>query len=72
MSDGGWARNGFVVLCCGCNKTRDSGGRWAGRVVVAEKGVVYSHGLCPDCMSRIYGNEAWYRDYSKRIPKNDV
>ncbi len=55
----------FVVLCCGCGKTRDAAYNW---VVLKpggerEKNVTYSHAVCPECMQRLYGDQEWYEAY---------
>lgn len=64
-------RTGFVVLCCVCYKTRNHLGKWIPwkNPSVQEVGVVYSHGLCPDCMRNVYGNELWYKQYEKESGK---
>jgi len=61
-------RTGFVVLCCGCDKTRNYLGEWVPweSPSVEYAGVVYSHGLCPDCRENLYGKELWYKQYAEK------
>lgn len=55
----------FIVLCCVCGKTRKGKSKWVEWKCSAAQnnGVVCSHGLCPDCTKRLYGNEPWYKQY---------
>lgn len=57
----------FVVLCCICEKTRNNKGKWVARkhFPAQNSGVVYSHGMCPNCVKNMYGNELWYKQYEK-------
>jgi len=61
------SRGGFIVLCCVCDKTRNAAGKWVAQEYFPAQNsrVVYSHGLCPDCALRTYGNELWYKQYEK-------
>ena len=62
-SNGPGCRRGFLVVCCVCAKAQDGTGEWVDREYPAEQnsGVALSHGLCPACMLKLYGNESWYR-----------
>lgn len=55
----------FVVVCCICDKALNDMGRWIARSNsnAQNSGVVYSHGLCPECVQSQYGNELWYKQY---------
>lgn len=59
----------FVVVCCVCDKTRNDIGKWIAQPYSHSQnsGVVYSHGLCPDCLQSQYGNEVWYKQYEKDL-----
>jgi CheY-like chemotaxis protein len=64
-------RAGFVILCCGCDKTRNDLGEWVRweNPSVEYAGVVYSHGLCPDCRKNLYGKELWYKQYAEKCER---
>lgn len=69
MDNDDWTHRGFVVLCCGCAKIRDKSGAWrvTTRLLAEDKRIVWSHGLCPECMFRFYGNEEWYKGYCDKV-----
>ncbi|MHB0997359.1 MAG: cache domain-containing protein [Elusimicrobiales bacterium] len=48
--------SGIVPICAGCKKIRDDKGYWERvEVYVAQHThAEFSHGLCPDCMKRLY------------------
>ncbi len=48
---------GMLPICSSCKKIRDDQGYWQHvEVYVREHtGVVFSHGICPDCARRLYG-----------------
>jgi PAS domain S-box-containing protein len=47
---------GIIPICAGCKKVRDDAGYWqAVELYVGEHtGADFSHGLCPECMTRLY------------------
>lgn len=65
--DGPESGDRLVVICCICNKIQDDTGEWATRTgsCPQNSGIVYSHGMCPDCVQSQYGNELWYKQYEK-------
>jgi PAS fold len=48
--------SGLLPICSTCKKIRDDAGRWRSiEAYVEDRSTVqFSHGICPDCMSRIY------------------
>jgi PAS domain S-box-containing protein len=47
---------GFIPICAACKKVRDDAGYWqAVEVYVRDRTeATFSHGMCPDCMARLY------------------
>lgn len=64
-----WAREeiktlrGIIPICAKCKKIRDDEGLWKQIEVYIEKHseALFSHGLCPECMERMYGKQEWYK-----------
>ncbi|MCG3209630.1 MAG: Chemotaxis response regulator protein-glutamate methylesterase [Anaerolineae bacterium] len=48
--------SGLLPICANCKKIRDDAGYWQEvEVYISEHSdVEFSHGLCPDCMNRLY------------------
>lgn len=47
----------LIVLCSGCRRTRDDSAWVALETFLTRKGgMEFTHGLCPDCMGRLYPN----------------
>jgi ABC-type amino acid transport substrate-binding protein len=53
---------GIVPICSSCKKIRDDKGYWNRLEAFIEKHseASFSHGICPDCSEKLYGNETWY------------
>jgi len=51
---------GLLPICCGCKKIRDDEGLWTMiEAYLSERAdVQFSHGLCPDCIERLYPDQA--------------
>lgn len=47
---------GILPICAGCKKIRDDGGYWqqVDTYITRHTGTQFSHGMCPDCMERLY------------------
>jgi hypothetical protein len=47
---------GFIPICASCKKIRDDAGYWQQieKYIQEHSEVKFSHGLCPDCMEKIY------------------
>jgi AmiR/NasT family two-component response regulator len=50
------ALKGLLPICASCKKIRDDKGYWEGVETYIKKhaDVEFSHGLCPDCITRLY------------------
>jgi hypothetical protein len=48
---------GLIPICASCKKIRDDKGFWSQvEVYVRDRSEAeFSHGICPDCMKRLYG-----------------
>jgi len=48
--------SGLLPICGGCKKIRDDKGYWdqIETYIVKHAGIEFSHGLCPDCLKRLY------------------
>ncbi len=49
----------LLPICANCKKIRDEKGSWENieTFMEARVDVDFSHGLCPDCMKKLYGNQ---------------
>lgn len=56
--------SGMLPICASCKKIRDDKGYWNRIETYIEKhsGAVFSHGICPDCLEKLYGTESWYAE----------
>ncbi len=50
--------SGMLPICCSCKKIRDDQGYWqqVEQFVSMHSGARFSHGLCPDCGLKLYGD----------------
>jgi DNA-binding NtrC family response regulator len=50
---------GFLPICANCKKIRDDHGYWTQieTYISMHSEAEFSHGLCPDCVVKLYGNE---------------
>ncbi len=48
--------SGFIPICASCKKVRDDSGYWnqLEAYISAHSDAEFSHGLCPECMKRLY------------------
>jgi hypothetical protein len=62
------ALSGLVTICMHCRKIRDDKGNWMQLEVniSAHPGARFSHGICPECASAVYGMKA-----DAQIPQMD-
>ncbi len=61
--------SGLLPMCSSCKKIRDDSGYWnqLESYLKTHSGAEFSHGICPDCVSSLYGEEKWYnRDKKKK------
>nr|WP_246433874.1 cache domain-containing protein [Spirochaeta isovalerica] len=55
---------GLIPICSSCKKIRDDSGYWNNleSYIESHSDASFSHGICPDCMEKIYGEKKWYKD----------
>ena len=60
---------GIVPICSECKKIRDDREKWVPMETYIEKHseASFSHGLCPTCFKKNFGDEEWYADVLKEM-----
>ena len=55
--------SGLLPICANCKKIRDDTGYWnqIEGYIQKHSEAIFSHGMCPNCMDELYGNERWYK-----------
>jgi ABC-type amino acid transport substrate-binding protein len=58
---------GIIPICSGCKQIRDSEGAWnqLEAYIHEHSGASFSHGMCPECSDKLYGDEDWYIEMKK-------
>jgi PAS domain S-box-containing protein len=53
----------FLPICSRCKKIRDDKGYWnqIETYIHEHSGTEFSHGICPECMEAMYGEQDWYK-----------
>ena len=61
--------SGLLPICARCKKIRDDKGYWNHLEGYIEKhsDASFSHGMCPNCMEKLYGDEDWYIEQKKKL-----
>jgi len=61
--------SGFLPICSSCKKIRDDKGYWnqIESYIQARSEAQFSHGMCPDCMKKLYPD--YYRDVENDKPE---
>ncbi|ACN15670.1 two-component response receiver and regulator protein [Desulforapulum autotrophicum HRM2] len=56
--------SGLLPICANCKKIRSDEGYWEQieSYIQAHTEAVFSHGICPDCMKALYGDQRWYKE----------
>ena len=60
---------GLLPICSKCKNVRDDEGMWKQleAYIESHSETLFSHGVCPDCMQELYGDQEWYqRKYGKK------
>ena len=54
--------SGLLPICASCKKIRDDKGYWKQIEVYIQthSNVSFTHGMCPDCQEKYYGQQSWY------------
>ncbi len=55
--------SGMFPICSSCKKIRDDKGYWnqIEAYIRDHSEAKFSHGLCPECADKLYGDEDWYK-----------
>jgi PAS domain S-box-containing protein len=55
--------SGLLPICSSCKKIRDDKGYWnqIESYIRKHAEVDFSHGLCPECAHKLYGDQDWYK-----------
>jgi len=55
---------GLIPICAHCKKIRDDKGFWQKVEVYLEErsNARFTHGLCEDCIQKLYGKEKWFKN----------
>ncbi len=64
---------GLIPICSSCKKIRDDKGYWNQIESYIEKhsDAAFTHGLCPDCLDKMYGRLPWYIKMKKETDKKN-
>lgn len=56
--------SGLLPICYSCKKIRDDKGYWSKIELYIDQhtDAEISHGICPECAKKMYGDEEWYED----------
>ncbi|MBM9515236.1 PAS domain-containing protein [Desulfogranum marinum] len=63
--------SGLLPICSLCKKIRDDRGYWnqLEEYIHTHSEATFSHGMCPECECKFYGNEDWYIQLIKNREK---
>ena len=55
--------SGLLPICAKCKKIRSDEGYWEQieNFIETHTEAFFSHGICPDCMEALYGDQKWYK-----------
>lgn len=53
---------GLIPICAKCKRIRNDNGYWSQieNYIQNNSDASFSHGICPRCVEKLYGNEDWY------------
>jgi hypothetical protein len=56
--------SGLLPICASCKKIRDDNGYWnqIESYIKTHSEADFSHGICPECSEKLYGDEDWYSE----------
>ena len=59
---------GFIPICANCKSIRDDKGKWnqMESYIQSHSLALFSHGMCPKCMDKLYGSQNWYKEKFKK------
>ncbi|MCK5098416.1 MAG: hypothetical protein KAR45_09960, partial [Desulfobacteraceae bacterium] len=63
---------GIIPICASCKKIRDDKGYWnqVEKYIQQHSEAKFSHGICPECSDKLYGDENWYIKMKKKQDSN--
>jgi len=64
---------GIVPICSNCKKIRDDAGYWniLESYIQKHSNASFSHGICPECSDKLYGDEDWYVEMNQNKEEKD-
>ena len=64
---------GLLPICAKCKSIRDDKGYWSQieSYISNHLDVQFSHGLCEECLEKLYGEEKWYKEMEKKRKNKD-
>ncbi len=59
--------SGLLPICANCKKIRDDQGYWnqIESYIRKHSKADFSHGICPECLDKLYGDQDWYHEQKK-------
>lgn len=59
---------GIIPICSSCKKIRDDKGYWnlLEAYIEDHSDASFSHGMCPGCSEKMYGDQDWYKKIKKK------
>jgi len=62
--------SGLLPICASCKKIRDDKGYWKQieSYISEHSEAEFSHGMCPECSEKFYGDQNWYKKMKKKGP----
>ncbi len=62
---------GLIPICANCKKIRNDDGYWSqvDEYLTNHTDIMVSHGLCPSCTEKLYGDKEWYKKAKKKQKK---
>jgi PAS domain S-box-containing protein len=59
---------GLIPICSSCKKIRDDQGYWnvLESYIQKHSDASFSHGMCPECSDKFYGDQDWYIEMKKK------
>ncbi len=60
--------SGLLPICASCKKIRDDEGYWnqIESYIQQHSEAKFSHGMCPECSDKLYGDQDWYIEMKKK------
>ncbi|MDP8229067.1 MAG: hypothetical protein P9M15_06410, partial [Candidatus Electryoneaceae bacterium] len=64
---------GLIPICANCKKIRTDGDYWVQveEYIEAHSGAAFSHGICPDCIKKLYPKIYKKMEAEKRLTRKN-